>query len=111
MRLLPALSDGKRGELLAVLDFLMQRRRLVAHLAAINHIQSVAVFGSVARREEKLDSDVDFLVNPDDEASLFHLAQFAEDMEGLLGRPADVVSRRGLDPELDRAILTEAVAL
>lgn len=94
-----------------VLDFLRQRVKLIKKLANISRIESVAVFGAVARGEERPDSDVDLLVMPNPEASLFDLAQFAEDMEELLGRRVDVVSRRGLDPVRDRNILSEALEL
>jgi uncharacterized protein len=105
------LCTGQATASLGVLDFLIQRMRLVKKLANINRIESVAVFGSVARGEERADSDVDLLVRPNPEASLFDLAQFAEDMEELLGHPVDVVSRRGLDSVRDRNILSEALEL
>jgi uncharacterized protein len=93
------------------LGFLRQRKQLIMRLAVLSRIETVAVFGSVARGEEQAGSDVDLLVGPAAEASLFDLAQFADDMEQLLGRPVDVVSRRGLDPVRDRNILSEAVEL
>ncbi|WP_460465635.1 nucleotidyltransferase family protein [Arthrobacter pigmenti] len=94
-----------------VLAELKERRFLVLRLASLNKIEAVAVFGSVARGEESETSDVDFLVDPSADASLFDLAQFEEDMELLLARPVDVLSRRSLDPERDRVIIQEAVAL
>lgn len=106
-----SLCVGQATTSLGVLALLRQRTRLVKKLANISHIESVAVFGSVVRGEERTDSDVDLLVMPNPEASLFDLAQFAEDMEELLGHPVDVVSRRGLDPVRDRNILSEAVEL
>jgi predicted nucleotidyltransferase len=69
------------------------------------------VFGSVARGDDTEQSDVDLLVDPEPDASLFDLAQFELDLESLLDRPVDVVSRRSLDPERDRAVLNEAVEL
>lgn len=111
MRLYHALCAGSSDESRPVLDFLRQRRRVISRLAAMSRIGAVAVFGSVARGEETPDSDVDFLVDPNDNASLFDFAQFAEDMEELLARPVDVVSRRRLDPERDRMLLAEAVPL
>lgn len=94
-----------------VLAELKERRFLILRLASLNKIEAVAVFGSVARGEETETSDVDFLVDPSADASLFDLAQFEEDMELLLARPVDVISRRSLDDERDRMILQEAVAL
>lgn len=111
MHLYHALRAGSSEESRPVLDFLSRRRHVISRLAAMSRIEAVAVFGSAARGEETPDSDVDFLVDPNDNASLFDLAQFAEDMEELLARPVDIVSRRGLDPERDRMLLAEAVPL
>ncbi len=69
------------------------------------------VFGSVARGDDGPDSDIDLLVEPADDASLFDLAQLEIDLEDLLGRPVDVVSRRALVAGRDDAILREAIAL
>ncbi|WP_400996618.1 nucleotidyltransferase domain-containing protein [Agromyces sp. GXQ0307] len=94
-----------------VLDLLHRRKPLIERLARANRIRSVQVFGSVARGDETPESDVDLLVDPDPDASLFDLAQFELDLESLLDRPVVVVSRRALDPKRDRAVLAEAVDL
>ncbi|MUN08148.1 hypothetical protein GLX25_13590 [Agromyces luteolus] len=92
-----------------MLDVLHRRKPLIERLARANRIRSVQVFGSVARGDETPESDVDLLVDPDPDASLFDLAQFELDLESLLDRPVVVVSRRALDPKRDRAVLAEAV--
>ena len=94
-----------------VLEQLRMRRRVIHRIAELNKIRSVEVFGSVARGEETPSSDIDLLVDPSGEASLFDLAQFGIDLEQILGSDVDVVSRRSLDPIRDAAILVEAVAL
>ncbi|WP_353814859.1 nucleotidyltransferase domain-containing protein [Agromyces sp. SYSU T00266] len=94
-----------------VLDLLHRRKQLIERLARANRIGSVQVFGSVARGDEAPVSDIDLLVDPDPDASLFDLAQFELDLELLLERPVDVVSRRSLDPERDHAVLAEAIDL
>lgn len=93
------------------LEHLRARRGLIRRLADANKIDSVAVFGSVARGDETATSDIDLLVEPRHDASLFDLAQFGIDMEQLLGRPVDVVSRGSLDSDADRQILTDAIPL
>jgi predicted nucleotidyltransferase len=103
---------GRSGEHAApVLDELRRRKPLIERLARANRIRSVEVFGSVARGEEGAESDVDLLVVPESDASLFDLAQFELDMESLLERRVDVVSRRSLDPLRDREVLEQATAL
>ncbi len=106
-------SAGGPGTPIPLLDEVLRRRGLILRLARVSHIRRVSVFGSAARGEEGPESDVDLLVEPDDEATLFDFAQFAADVELLLGRSADVVSRGALDPArpTDRRVLDEAVPL
>jgi len=90
---------------------LRARRRLILRLAELSRLDRVRVIGSVARGDATADSDVDLLVEPRPDASLLDLAQFADDLEQLLGRPVDVLSERSLDPSRDAGILADAVAL
>lgn len=105
------LSGAGLGAPQHTLEVLRRRKALIERLARANRIRSVRVFGSVARGDDTEQSDVDLLVDPEPDASLFDLAQFELDLESLLDRPVDVVSRRSLDPERDRAVLNEAVEL
>lgn len=68
------------------------------------------VFGSVARGEERPDSDIDFIVEFESSRSLFDLMDLDQDLTALLGRPVDVVSLGGLKPRDDR-IRREMLAL
>ena len=71
---------------------------------------SVAIFGSVARGDETADSDIDFLVQFGDGASLFDLVRAELELEQLLGQRVDVVSVGALLPE-DDDVRQDAVAL
>ena len=102
-RLDAALSVPTLERVRAVRDQLIQaaqRRRL----------SELRVFGSVARGQAGSGSDVDLLVHPGTEASVFDLAGFMADAEELLGIDVDVVSDRGTGPAMER-IRAEAVAL
>ncbi len=68
------------------------------------------VFGSTVRADAGEESDIDLLVHPAHDASLFDLAGFTADVEELLGRNVDVGSDRGTAPVMDR-IRAEAVPL
>jgi hypothetical protein len=81
----------------------------VVAAAARRHLTNVRVFGSVARNEDTLTSDIDLLVTPASGASLFDLVGFATEVEAFLGYPVDVVSDRGAHP--DSAIVREALSL
>ena len=82
----------------------------ILEVAAGRSLTDVRVFGSVARGEAGAGSDVDLLVHPASDASLFDLAGFMDEVAELLGIHVDVVSDRGTGPVMDR-ILAEAVAL
>ena len=57
----------------------------------------IALFGSYARREQRLDSDVDILVEVDPTIGLGFVT-LAERIEEQLGIPTEVVSRRAIKP-------------
>ena len=72
--------------------------------------RAVSVFRSVARGEERPDSDIDFLVEFEPSSSLFDLLHVQDDLEALLGLPVDVVSMGALN-DRDQDILSEAIPL
>jgi hypothetical protein len=69
----------------------------------------VRVFGSVARGEERPDSDVDFLVTLEPGRTLLDLARLELELEELLGRPVDVVTADSLREPVRGAALRDAV--
>ena len=71
-------------------------------------VKSLAVFGSVARHEERPDSDVDFLVEFDGPATFDSYVNLKEFLEGLLQRRVDLVTRKSIRPQLAPYIEGEA---
>ena len=84
---------------------------VLRHVVEQHGFTQLAVFGSAARGDDRLDSDLDLLVQPPEGASLSDLSQLEETLATLLGRKVDVVSYRGLDPILDQDILQDKVLL
>jgi uncharacterized protein len=74
-------------------------------------LRDVLVFGSVARGEAVEASDVDLLVAPGPDTTLFGLSGFALDVEEIVGRHVDVATLRGLKARIRDRVLAEAVAL
>ncbi len=62
------------------------------------HVASLAIFGSVARGEERVDSDIDFLVKFDGPTKFDWYMDLKEFLENLLGRKIDLVTEAGLKP-------------
>lgn len=70
-----------------------------------------AVFGSVARGEERPGSDVDFLVELEPGRTLLDLSGLRLELMDRLGREVDVVTYRALHPKLRDRILAEQVPI
>lgn len=73
--------------------------------------KKLAVFGSIARREARPDSDIDLLVQPPPRTSSLDFLRFKEQLESVLGRKVDLIDYRGLKPRIDDDIKQEAVPL
>ena len=74
------------------LDRLHRLRAEIYQIAKKRNAERVYVFGSCARKEETPESDVDFLADFNNNASLFDQAGLELDLSELLGRPVDVVT-------------------
>ena len=62
-------------------------------------INEFALFGSVLRNDFRPDSDIDILVTfaPDAKRGLLTLAKMKYELEDLLGREVDLVSKRAIE--------------
>jgi predicted nucleotidyltransferase len=65
-------------------------------------IRRAAVFGSVARGDDRPDSDIDILVEfePGREGTIYDYVALKEFVAGLFDGPVDVIDRAGLKPHL-----------
>jgi predicted nucleotidyltransferase len=87
----------------------------IKKIAEKHGIAKVFVFGSTARGEATEHSDIDFLVEMQDDVSLFGIAGFGYETEKLLGVHVDVVPLSALSQVSDQGfvkhIQEDAVAL
>ena len=74
-------------------------------------IRDVRVFGSVARGDERPDSDVDLLVDLPDTVGLFTLGRLRQELEDLVGAPIDLVPTSGLKPGVRASLAADLVVL
>lgn len=84
---------------------------VIKNVAADLGFTDVAVFGSVARRQSRGDSDVDLLVRPRSGVTLQDVSRLEEILAVVLGRAVDVVSYGGLKSGIDDDVLRDAVPL
>jgi excisionase family DNA binding protein len=87
------------------------KKHEILKIAEKHGARNVRVFGSLARGEAAIGSDVDFLVEMEEERTLLDLVALSQDLEDLLGCRVHVVSEGGVSPYLRERIFAEAVAL
>ena len=75
-------------------------------------VASLEVFGSVARGEDRPDSDVDLLYVLKPDARLgFRIFDLEDELAAVFGRPVDLVARRSINKYLREQVLAEAQPL
>lgn len=72
-------------------------------------VESLAIFGSVARDEARLDSDVDLLVEFEKPVGIFTFLRLQRYLETILGCSVDLGTLDSLKPYLREPILRDAV--
>lgn len=82
-------------------------------IAAFCHkwrVRELSLFGSVLREDFRSDSDVDVLVElqPDHGLSLYDWVDMIEELEGIFGRPVDLVSKTAMRNPIRRKAILES---
>jgi predicted nucleotidyltransferase/DNA-binding XRE family transcriptional regulator len=86
------------------------REDLVAAAAAYG-VGNLRVFGSVARGEDRADSDVDLLADFPPGLSLFGLGRLEADLEGILGTRVDLIPAADLKPGVRERVKSDLIPL
>lgn len=82
----------------------------VAEVCRRYDVQELFVFGSAARGDHEAGSDIDILVDfkPGARIGLVKFASLNEELQDLLGRRVDLVTKTGLKPRVRPYVLREA---
>lgn len=90
-----------------IIASLQQNRELLARF----HVRSLSLFGSVVRGEARSGSDVDILVEFEQDApiGLFEFIRLKQELSTLLGMEVDLGMPDALHPALKENIIKEAV--
>jgi predicted nucleotidyltransferase len=93
----------KRDEIIRILA------NMHADLSNQFGVQTLTLFGSVARNEATSSSDVDLLVEFNRPVGLFGLFALQNHLEDLFGCPVDLGTPESLKPRLKERVLREAI--
>lgn len=90
---------------------LRQQRSAVIDVAQRHGIHVIGVFGSVARGEDRADSDIDLLVDLPEGMGLVGMARVQNELEELLKAPVDLIPESGLKAGVRPSVETDLVRL
>ena len=93
---------------MATFEDLRKQRDEILRIASRRGAYNIRVFGSVARGDALLDSDIDFLVDLESERSLLDLGGLLMDLQAFLGCKVDIVTEAGLRERARANILRDA---
>lgn len=95
-----------------LLDELHAKRNAIERLGRQYGARRIRVFGSVARREERPDSDIDFLVDFPRGYDLFaQRIPLTDQLTQLLQRPVELIPEHELNRHIREQVLREVVDL
>ena len=78
------------------------------YLADRYHLTSLGIFGSFAREDFQEDSDIDILIDYDQPIGM-EFIDLADELEKILARKVDLVSKNGIKPKYYEEILKDLI--
>ena len=105
--------SGKETITMCMLDTIHAKRDEIYAIARKHKAEKLWVFGSVARKEERPDSDVDFLVKFNDSIGLLEYCGFQNELSDVIGRKVDLVQNTTLfrEPRFAARVCPEAIRI
>lgn len=99
------------GENMKPSTLLLQHRDQIREIALRHHVSRVSVFGSALRGDDLDGSDLDLLVEPTVETTMFDIGGIQFEVSELLGIKVDVLTPRALPDSFRDIVLAEAQTL
>jgi predicted nucleotidyltransferase len=90
-------------------DAFLVHRDAVARVVHAHRARNARVFGSVARGSDTPGSDLDLLVDPTPQTTLFDIGAIRHELQLLLGVPVDVLTPEALPDSFRQQVLAEAL--
>jgi len=76
-----------------------------------HNIKKAGIFGSYVRGEQKKDSDIDILVEIQEDISLIDFVGIKHEIEDAIGKKVDLVEYDTIKPMLKKDILKQEIAI
>lgn len=92
-------------------ELLKQHRDQVRSIALRHRVSSVKVFGSVLHGDDAEGSDLDLLVEPTAQTTMFDIGGIQFEVSELLGIKVDVLTPRALPESFRARVMAEAQTL
>jgi predicted nucleotidyltransferase len=87
---------------------LQNHREAIREIALRHRVSNVRVFGSALHGDDTAESDLDLLVDPTPETTLFDIAKIQIELKNLLGIAVDVLTPRALPDKFREFVIKEA---
>jgi predicted nucleotidyltransferase len=84
-------------------------KRLMDDLNANYRVKTIGLFGSYVKNEQKDTSDIDFLVEFEEDANLLYLVGLSRYLEEVFKSKVDVISKPAIKEEIKQRILEEVI--
>ena len=92
-------------------DALHVHREAVRRVVEAHRASNPRVFGSVARGDDAEGSDIDMLIDPTPDTTLFDIGAIRHELQRLLGVPVDVVTPKALPDGFRASVIADAVVV
>ena len=88
-----------------------ERNKTLVSFLIKHGAKKIGLFGSVARGEERQDSDIDVLVEFSEVKSLFEMVGIELDLADVLGKKIDLVTEGNLSPYIKDKVMKDLVVI
>ena len=90
-------------------EALNSNREAIRRVVEAHRVCNVRIFGSVIHGDDTEESDLDILVDPTPDTTLFDIGAIRHELRKLLGVPVDVLTPNALPDSFRDQVISEAV--
>lgn len=91
------------------MEQLEQYQQLILPVLKRYFIKRAAIFGSFAKGIDGVDSDMDLLIEPGNDFTMFKMLSLEQEISDLIKRKVDIVEYSALKPSIKKEVLLSAI--